>query len=74
MNMVFPSNSHLQLIMGRNKMMLDNLLEEFTIRQNDWHQAILAPRSWSHYMKKVYDSFMKGRIAELTIKEEKGAA
>ena len=64
-----PSNNHLKLIMGRNKLMLDNLLQEFTIRQNDWHQAILAPRTWTHYMKKVYDSFMKVKLSFLSLKE-----
>lgn len=71
-NQNISNNAHAKQLMGRYRMMLDNLLQEFNIRQNDWHQAVLAPRSWIHFMTKVYDAYIKGRIADLSIKEEKG--
>lgn len=71
MNVENPSNLHLKLMMGRYKMMLDNLLQEFTIKQNDWHQVLLAPRSWTHFMKKLYDAVIRGRTADLILKNDK---
>ena len=49
-----PSKVHLEIRAERYKQMLENLLQDFAIQQNDWNHSILAPQSWSHFMKKMY--------------------
>ena len=49
-----PSNKHLVQYKDRYCQTLQNLLQDFSVQQNDWHHVIFVTHSWGNFMKKLF--------------------
>ena len=49
-----PSNKHLIQYKDRYCQTLQNLLQDFSVQQNDWHHMIFVTQSWCIFMKKMF--------------------